>query len=174
MFDLMLFTDGSVDTKTHIGFGAYLAIENIDIPAADVVAKVKTKQFDNTSSTPLELQTLLWALDDAQLFNAEKLIQVVVYSDSQNIVNLLARRSRLEQRDFYANNGARLRHAALYQEFFTAMDQCACTIINLQGHKPLHAKSSIDLIFSLVDKASRSALRQFNRQTSYEPLSATQ
>ena len=92
MFDLMLFTDGSVDAKTRIGFGAYLAINNMESSLADLKSKVKVKQFENTSSTTLELQTLLWAIDDVCLLRTEKMMRVAVYSDSQNTLGLLALR----------------------------------------------------------------------------------
>jgi len=55
----MLLTDGSVDTKTRIGFGAYLVINGMDSSLADLKTKVKVKKFENTSSTTLELQNLV-------------------------------------------------------------------------------------------------------------------
>jgi ribonuclease HI len=163
VFDLLLFTDGSVDTKTRIGFGAYLAVKDMELSLVDLTAKVKVKQFDNTSSTKLELQTLLWAMDDALLLSPEKPIRVFIYSDSQNIVGLPSRRSGLEQRGYYASTGKLLNNAEIYQRFFKAIDQCNCQIIKVKGHKPQHIKNNVDRVFALVDKASRSALREFNR-----------
>ena len=162
LYDLMLFSDGSVDAKTRIGFGAYLAINNMESSLADLKSKVKVKQFENTSSTTLELQASLWAMDDAFLLTAEKAIRVAIYSDSQNIVGLSARRSGLEEREYCASNGKRLSNAELYRQFFKAMDQCNCQIIKVDGHKPHQDKNDIDRIFAVVDKASRSALREFN------------
>src|SRR6187431_1624024 len=116
----MLFTDGSVDAKTRIGFGAYLAINNMELSLADLKSKVKVKKFENTSSTTLELQTLLWAIDDAFVLHAEKTMRVAVYSDSQNTLGLLARRSGLEEREYSASNGKQLKNAELYKQFFKA------------------------------------------------------
>ncbi|HCS64826.1 MAG TPA: ribonuclease H [Cellvibrio sp.] len=163
MFDLILFTDGSVDTKTRIGFGAYLAVGDMELPLDDLKPHVKVKQFENTSSTKLELQTLLWAIDDALLSSMEQTVRVVIYSDSQNIAGLPARRNGLEQRDYFASNGKRLHNAELYQQFFKLIDRCDFQIIKVEGHKPQRAKSHVDHVFTLVDKASRSALREFNR-----------
>jgi len=157
----MLFTDGSVDTKTRIGFGAYLAVNDMELSLTDLKTQVKIKQFANTSSTTLEVQTLLWAMDDALLLGAEKTMRITIYSDSQNIVGLPARRSGLEQRDYYAANGKRLNNTDLYQQFFKLVDQWNCQIFKMEGHKPQHAKSHLDHVFALVDKASRSALREF-------------
>jgi len=159
--NIILFTDGSVDNKTHIGFGAYLAIENVETLAVDLIAKVKTKQFENTSSTLLELQTLLWAIDDGIFSNKEMTVRLIIYTDSQNILGLLTRRKKLEQRDYCANSGKRLKNANLYQQFYSITDLYDCHIIKVDGHRPLHEKNHIDEIFTLVDKASRLALRSF-------------
>ncbi|EIK43094.1 hypothetical protein O59_004198 [Cellvibrio sp. BR] len=162
MPNLMLFTDGSVDTKTRVGFGAYLAVENIDSPLSDLLATVKVKPFENTSSTRLELQTLLWAINEVLLANTEQTQRVIIYSDSQNIVGLPARRAGLEQRDYCANSGKRLNNADLYQQFYGMMDRCTCTLIKLDGHKPAREKDTLDKVYALVDKTSRAALRHFN------------
>lgn len=159
---MLIFTDASVDTKTCTGFGAYLVVEDMTLPDADLTEKVKLKKFENTSSTKLELQTLLWALDDVLLLSTEKSMSVTVYSDSQNIVGLPARRSGLEQREYYSSNQKRLNNAEFYQQFFNVMDQLNCHIIKVDGHKPRHLKNDVDRIFGLVDKASRLALRKFN------------
>jgi ribonuclease HI len=164
MFDLMLFTDGSVNTKTHIGFGAYLAVNDLALSLVDLKTKVKTKQFQNTSSTKLELQTLLWAMGDALLLGTEKTMRIAIYSDSQNIVSLPARRGALERCEYHASNGNQLNNAELYQQFFKKMDQCNCLIVKMDGHKPQHIKNDMERVFALVDKASRFALREFNSQ----------
>jgi ribonuclease HI len=161
----MLFTDGSVDTNTRIGFGAYLVVDNTETAPADLKATVRVKRFEETSSTILELQTLLWAMDDAVLLRTEKRPRVTAYSDSQNIQGLLARRSSLEARKYFSRNGRQLNSADLYRQFFTMVDERDCHIIKLDGHKPGRSKNDIDRLFSLVDKASRLALRQFNRQS---------
>lgn len=166
MYSAILFTDGSVDTKTQIGFGAYLFINDTDLTSIDLKTKIKIKQFENTSSTRLELQTLLWAIDDARLLNLEKKLHVAIYSDSQNIVGLSARRNALEGRDYRSRNGQRLNNVELYRRFFDVLDQCNFQIIKVDGHKRKHFKDDIDRAFTLVDKASRSALREFNRKKS--------
>ena len=161
MNNLILFTDGSVDAKTHIGFAAYLAVENVEIPAVDLIAKVKTKQFENTSSAVLEVQALLWAIDDAISSGKESTIKLIIYTDSQNILSLLTRRKKLEQRDYYTNSGKRLKNANIYLDFYNIIDRYDCQINKVDGHKPRHGKNDIDKIFTLVDKASRLALRSF-------------
>jgi len=103
-------------------------------------------------------------MDDAFLLHTEKTMRVVVYSDPQNILGLLARRSGLEDREYFSRNGKQLNNTELYQQFFKAMDLCDCQIIKVDGHKARHSKNEIDHLFSLVDKASRFALREFKSQ----------
>jgi len=77
---LMLFTDGSVNTHSHIGCGAYLAVPEGELSLDSLKTSVKVKAFEHTSSTKLELQTLLWALSDIQALGR----RLIVYTDSQN------------------------------------------------------------------------------------------
>jgi ribonuclease HI len=158
----MLFTDGSVDSKTHIGYGAYLIVSNLELPLDVQKANVKIKRFDNTSSTKLELQTLLWALNEIALLNPTKKTNVVAYTDSQNSVSLPERRAKLEQQNYVANSGKRLNNADLYQDFFRLMDQFNCQLVKVKGHKIKQAKDQVDQIFELVDRASRAALSNKN------------
>ena len=66
MDELMLLTDGSVNTQSNIGYGAYLAVSERELSLDSLRTRVKVKRFEHTSSTKMELQTLLWALSDIQ------------------------------------------------------------------------------------------------------------
>lgn len=159
MSNLMLFTDGSVNTKSKIGYGAFLIVSNTELSLSLLEPQVKVKKFENTSSTKLELQTLLWAIDSIEKnHNA-----LIIYTDSQNIIKLPSRRRRLEKNDYYSNNNRRLNNYKLYQKFYNITDLVNCNFVKVNGHKVSNKKDSIDKIFTLVDKASRKALRRENR-----------
>ncbi|MEM8867147.1 MAG: RNase H family protein [Verrucomicrobiota bacterium] len=149
----ILFTDGSVNTCTKSGYGGYLLIEQMDDPSTIRTEHIKLKRFDNTSSTKLELETLLWAL--GELSHSE----ITAYTDSQNILRLLTRRSSLEANDFRNRAGKQLNHHQLYRAFYTALDQRKIEIIQVKGHSHSKQKGLIEQHFALVDKATRSALR---------------
>ncbi len=155
MSDLLLFTDGSVNVQTKVGYGACLGIFADELFVPDLASLVKIKRFENTSSTKLELQTLLWAFSQINA-QAER---VTVYTDSQNITQLLERRLRLEQKDFRTKKGVLLKNFELYREFYQLIDSVDCDIIKVQGHQPTRNKNDIERVFGLVDKASRKALR---------------
>ena len=155
----MLFTDGSVNTQSNIGYGAYLAVSECGLSLDSLRARVKVRRFEHTSSTKLELQTLLWALKDIQTL----LSRVVVYTDSQNIMGLKGRRERLEQNNFRSKKNRCLNNYELYQDFYRITDQLNCKFVKVHGHQVSNQKDDIDKLFSLVDKGSRHALRRDNR-----------
>jgi ribonuclease HI len=157
---LMLFTDGSVNTKLKVGYGAYLALSEGQEPQT---GHIKLKRFVDTSSTKLELQTLLWALSEITA------PEIISYTDSQNIVGLNSRRKRLEENHYYAKNGKLLNNHELYKQFYQLTDNVNITFTQIRGHTPSNRKSHLDRIFSLVDRASRNALRDYNLESSVQP-----
>ena len=152
---MFLLTDGSVDPKSGIGFGVYLAFPNNSESMAKLCGLIKVKRFENTSSTKLELQTLLWALSEM----TER--KVVSYTDSQNIAGLLSRRERLIENDYCSRGGRKIRNHELYREFFEFIKKFDIQFRLLSGHKPSQEKDRIDEIFSIVDRASRNELRSY-------------
>ena len=159
MDELMLFTDGSVNTQSRIGYGAYLAVPELGLTLDSLKERVKVMRFELTSSTKLELQTLLWALGDIQALGSK----VVVYTDSQNIMGLSGRRERFEQNSYRSKKNRLLNNYELYQEFYRMTDQLNCKFVKVRGHQVSNQKDDIDRLFTLVDRASRNALRG-NRQ----------
>ncbi len=159
MNELMLFTDGSVNTKSHIGFGAYLLMPERGNSLNSLREQVKVGRFEQTSSTKLELQTLLWALNDIQVSGKK----VIIYTDSQNIIGLPGRRSRFEKNDYRSKKNRRLNNYELYQEFFKVTDLLDYELVKVRGHQAAKQKNDIEQIFTLVDRASRRALREDNR-----------
>jgi len=158
MNELMLFTDGSVNTQSSLGYGAYLVVSERGLCLDSLRTRLKVRRFENTSSTKLELQTLLWVLSDIHLGS-----EVSVYTDSQNIMGLQGRRDRFEKNDYRSKKNKRLNNYELYQEFYRITDQLDCKFIKVRGHQVSNQKNDIDRLFTLVDRASRNALRGDNR-----------
>ncbi len=155
MTTLKLFTDASVNPQSKIGYGAYLAVPPEVLCIEALKTRVKVKKFDRTSSTKLELQTLLWALTGVQKSGCK----IKVYTDSQNIIGLKARRTRFEQNNYQSKKNKPIKNFKLYQAFFKIIDQLNCEFIKVKGHKKSHQKNESDKLFTLVDRASRKALR---------------
>lgn len=151
----LLFTDGSVNTKSDIGFGAYLLVIENELFSDSLMPKVVVKRFEKTSSTKLEIQTVLWALSEVGKFEGK----IILYTDSQNILGLVDRRERLERNDFYSKQNRRITNWKLYQAFYRLTDELNIEIKKVSGHKRTSTKSNIDRLFTLVDRASRNAVR---------------
>lgn len=155
MTELVLFTDGSVNTANKTGFGGFLLVEKPYCFSEDYKAKIRLKQFENTSSTKLELQTLLWAFSEMNIsYN-----KLTVYTDSQNIIGLPDRQKKLEQNGFRTSKNKLHENHLLYKEFFLYLKEKNIEFIKIKGHQPKQDKKHEDLFFALVDKAVRKASR---------------
>jgi ribonuclease HI len=159
MDELILLTDGSVNAQSKIGYGAYLAVSERGLSLDSLRTCVKVRRFEHTSSTKLELQTLLWALRDIQALGR----RVIVYTDSQNIMGLQGRRDRFEQNNYRSKRNKRFNNYDLYQEFYKMIDLLDCELVKVRGHQVSNHKDDIDRLFTLVDRASRNALIGDNR-----------
>jgi len=162
-----LFTDVSLNPPRKLGVGAYLLVpaEFLEIPPHDIEwgelsARVRLRRFTETSSTKLEVQTVLWALGNFRdEFSCSDPLSVRIYTDSQCVVGLLGRRAGLEANDFLARRtGQRLQNATLSREFFTAYDELRFELIKVAGHSRAFSHDTVQLIFSFVDKEARRAL----------------
>jgi len=154
---IKLFTDSSVNPQSKIGFASYLCIQEEGLSVDEFNKKIKTKKFENTSSTKLELQSLLWALGNIE--NND--ISIIIYTDCQNIIGLNDRREKFEKNNYHTAKGTLINNHLLYKEFYILIDRLNCEFVKVKGHKKNSLKDDIDTIFTLVDKAARNKLREF-------------
>lgn len=160
MLHLEVFTDGSVNPQFKVGYGAYLVVSEQSRSIDKLKNDVKIKRFAQTSSTKLELQTLLWALHSIILLADESDIRLTIYTDSQNIIGLADRCISLKQNNYFSSKNKRLNNYELYREFYQLTSSIKCTLIKVLGHQASSDKDEVDRLFGLVDKASRRALRE--------------
>jgi ribonuclease HI len=162
-----LFTDVSLNPKLKLGVGAYLVVPAIflevsphSIEISELAKRLVVRRFEGASSTTLEVQTVLWALEDYR--NALKvpgLRQLHVYSDSQCIAGLLRRRPKLEVNGFHSKKTNRLlKNAFLYRKYYELYDELRFEVIKVAGHTRSCSRDTVHRIFSLVDKQVRKAL----------------
>ncbi len=153
-----LFSDASVNHKTKSGVGAYLWVFDLNVSAAKLKQEVRIVSFEQTSSTKAELQTLLHALSNIP----ESCDKIIIYTDSQNTIGLLERREKLEAKNYTSKKNESIKNADLYKQFYALHDQLKFKLIKVRGHKKTNTKDYIDKIFTIVDRASRQAGRDFN------------
>jgi ribonuclease HI len=103
MDTLHLFIDGSYNPVIKTGCGVYIAVSDTDAPLESLHEQVKIRWFEDTTSVRLELETLLWAFNEIGQIEG----QIIVYTDSQNIMTLPVRRKRLEENCYHSGKGGR-------------------------------------------------------------------
>ncbi|MEI2656817.1 MAG: RNase H family protein [Nitrosomonas sp.] len=155
-----IFIDGSVNNQLKIGYGAYLVVSELGAAIESLKDTVRVKRFEHTNSTKLELQTLLWALSETVALGGGGDMVLTVYTDSQNIIGLRGRRTRLEASDYFSSKNKQLYNYELYQEFYRLNSSLTCEFVKVIGHQPSSKKYEIDKLFSLVDQASRRSMRR--------------
>jgi ribonuclease HI len=166
MSGFALFTDVSLDPLLHEGIGGYLllpasclSLSPGDIEPSCISERLALKRFTETSSTRLEVQTVLWALHECR----EELQgqELTLYTDSQCVYGLRERRPALEANAFLSRKTNRpLRNASLYREFFTLADELGLTVVKVAGHTRARSRDTVEGIFSLMDREVRKALRR--------------
>ena len=163
-----LFTDVSVNPQHKVGVGGYLLVplsflevELYTVEQENVVPRIKIKRFVDTSSTKLEIQTVLWALEETcEALTNPGYGSLQIYTDSQCVAGLLHRRTALTHGDFIAKrSGHPLAHAPLYRAFYAAHDQLGFQVIKLPGHSSACSHDTVQRIFSYVDREVRRELK---------------
>jgi ribonuclease HI len=159
-----LFTDVSLNPKLKLGMGAYLFVplSFLDMPLKmiyepDIIEKLHFKKFENTSSTKLEVVTVLWALEEInKLLHDTETLNLCLFTDSQCVAGLLERRQKLEQSGFISkSSGNQHKHTALYRKFYEEHDELHFEVIKLAGHSKSYTHNTPHRIFSYIDQAVR-------------------
>lgn len=133
MQKIKLFTDSSLNPYNKIGFGAYLILNDENESLEELNEHIKIKRFANTSSSKLELQTLLWALDEI----ADNNISIEIYTDCQDIIGLENRRKKLEKNHFYSTSGKLMNNHDLYKDFYLKLDELSLSFIKVNERNTL-------------------------------------
>ena len=163
-----LFTDVSLDPRSRIGVAgclllpmAFLDTPPQDIDRGELSVKLFCRRFTDTSSTRLELQAVLWGVELYRtLVPDHERCGLRLYTDSQCVSGLPARRERLKGSDYRAaRSGRRLVNADLYEELFAANDELGFEIVKVAGHSRASSHDSVQRIFSIVDRGARQSLK---------------
>ena len=164
-----LFTDVSLNPGAKCGVGVFLIIPTAllqlppdDINKSEIVKNMMTKRFDSTSSTKLEVQTVLWGIQHfGETLNISSQKNLSIYCDSQCITGLPGRRQHLETANFCSKGSKRLlNHADLYRRFYELQDELKFDVIKVTGHSKSSSHDTVHRIFSFVDRFARKELKR--------------
>jgi ribonuclease HI len=177
-----LFTDVCVNPQRKLGVGGYLFVplqflekDPHDIEREEVFARLKIKRFAETSSSKLEVQTVLWALDELrEVLSGSAPGSLRMYTDSQCVAGLMGRRAGLINRDFAVRrSGRELAHAPLYRAFYAAYDQFGFQLVKVPGHSRADTHDSVQRIFSYVDREVRKTFKFWMNENQDDPAGST-
>ena len=165
-----IFTDVSLNPVLKRGMGAslrlpsdYLDTEKDRLNKKEIIQNLRLRKFENTSSTQLEVETVLWAIEN--FLNQIKItenLKLDLYSDSQCVCGLLERRDGLNKKAFKNSRNETLKHAALYQKFYEYHDLLHFNVIKVTGHSPKDTHDTIHRVFSFIDNEVRQEMRKWN------------
>ena len=151
--------------------GAYLVVpapflelspQSIERP--EIAGQLRIRRFERTSSTILEVQTVLWALEDYRNgLKGPGPEKIQVYSDSQCVSGLLRRRPGLDLGQW---TNRPFKNISLYRKFYGLYDEMGFEVIKVAGHSRSCSHNAAHRIFSMVDKEARKALRQWMEELS--------
>lgn len=163
-----LFTDVSLNPRLKVGVGGYLIVPEsfIQTPSnlidkSELDNKLVLRRFEDTSSTKLEVQTVLWALEEYSIGSTSSRSGTLhIYSDSQCVAGLLSRRARLEHSNFHCGGGNRpLKNSSLYGKYYELHDRLKFDVTKVAGHTRARSRNTVQRIFSFVDQKVRKALK---------------
>jgi ribonuclease HI len=169
MPEQLLFTDVSLNPQLKIGMGAYLLLtESVlsagpeRIPKHEIINQIVVRKFENTSSTKLEIETVLWATGDLKQNAGKGSSGLKLFTDSQCVSGLSGRRKKLEGTGYISKSqGKELNHATLYKEFYKLQDELGFEVIKVAGHSPKSTHDTVTRIFSILDIHVRKLLKEW-------------
>ena len=170
MNSFALFTDVSLNPGLKLGVGAYLLVPTSflevspqDIERSEIAKYLVLQRYENTSSTRLEVQTVLQGLEDCMSkLKTSDILKLKVYTDSQCVAGLLKRRSGLTANGFLSKKtNSLLSNADIYRRFYELRDELEFEVIKVAGHSRSCSRDTIHFIFSSVDMEARKELKHW-------------
>lgn len=160
---LFIFSDASFHPQRQIGVGCYLILWASDPSSLHPPLKPDMQLFSvkEVNNIRMELATVITAMKAVSSLETAGKIAPTIYTDSEAICRLEARRGALESRQFRSlKTGELLANADLYKAFYEHCDRLVPNFIWLKGHQAKHTRINVEEIFSMVDRTARKRLRE--------------
>jgi ribonuclease HI len=172
----LLFTDAATSAKMHLAVGAFVCLQqkNVldyshysqeDLHAA-IQEKIIYQVYSSKKATWSEIKNVVDALILLHK-NSNVTHKVEIYTDCQNLCDLLGRRkAKLQRNNFITRAGKILQHAELYQELYSIAEKFQIRTFKIKGHGAYSDRVTIEeRIFSILDKMSRWKLRSLGNNS---------
>ncbi len=168
-----IFTDASLYPRLKLGAGACLTIPAAlletpvkDINKPEIINNIKIKKFEQTSSSKLELQTVLWAIETFKEENhSVKNYMLTIYTDSQSVAGLPGREQKLKSKNYMSGKSKRpLKNAELYKKFYKLRAELNFEVVKVKGHSRAGSHDTTHRIFAYLDREARRVLREWMKE----------
>ena len=124
---IQIYTDGSCHTQLVIGaWGAIVLVDDKKV----VLSAVET----DTTHNRMELLGVIRAVEYLEENNLAGNI-IEVYSDSQYVVNLLSRKTRLKQNNFITKKGTPIQNSDLVQKLIQQIETHDINFTKVKAHQ---------------------------------------
>jgi ribonuclease HI len=124
---IQIYTDGSCHTQQLIGaWGAIVLINDKKV----VLSNIET----DTTHNRMELLGVIKAVEYLKENNLANTV-IEVYSDSQYVVNLLTRKTRLKQNNFITKKGTLIQNSDLVQKLIQQIETHTINFTKVKAHQ---------------------------------------
>lgn len=148
-----IFTDGSADPKFNIGGWVALIINGNQ----EIILKGEAREVTHQQ---MELQAVISALEYL-VSQYSNFTSCVIYTDSQYVEGLPARKRHLQNNNFRSKKGHLLANAAMVQKFFAIADQLTIEIKKVPAHQKSNTGNDEN---RRVDKMARKIVRDLKHK----------
>jgi len=141
-----IFTDGSCNTKLRIGAWAALIFtgdKKIDLHGEET----------NTTHNRMELLAAIKALEYIDKNNCK----IIIYSDSQYLVDIQIRRNKLKINNYLTKKGEAIQNKDLVEKVVSFLETMDLELIKVKAHLKKNETSNFN---REVDKLSRKIVRE--------------
>lgn len=153
--EIKIYTDGSCNTKQKFGGWAAILIYNND---EYLITGTQSETTNNRMELTAAIKSLEYIYE--QNLQSEK---IIIYSDSQYVVNLINRKDKLVFAKFKTKANTDVRNCDLIELFFNLIDKLKPEFIKVKAHQK---KTEYKNYNREVDKISRKLVRDFLNRNS--------
>ena len=146
---ITIYTDGSCHTELRIGGWAALIINEEE-------KRYLTGLEKNTTHNRMEIIAVIEAIKFATT-NYGKEIEIKIFADSQYVVDLPSRFSKLMKNNFITKKGTPIQNEDLVKEFIQQLATINCAFVKVKAHQKPGGIINYNIE---VDKLSREVVRK--------------
>ena len=150
--EIHIFTDGSCHTKHKIGaWAAILLIEAEETLLHDLESETTNNRMELTAV----IHSVEYILNKKLVFK-----KIIIFSDSQYVVNLVVRKEKLKHNKFLTKKGSEIQNKGLVVRLIQLIETINLEFVKVKAHQ----KKSDERNFNReVDMLSRKIVREYVR-----------